>query len=42
YGVIRSNQINETEAVAYQKLLALLSLDPDIVQRLENEAIANL
>ena len=42
YEVISSNQINQTEAAAYQKLLGLLQLSPDTVSRLEAAALANL
>jgi urea transport system ATP-binding protein len=42
YEVIRATSINQTEAAAYQKLLGLIDLDPETVQRLENEVIATL
>lgn len=35
YEVICANQINKAEAVAYQKLITLLNLSPEIVNRLE-------
>ena len=42
YEVISSNQINETEATVYQKLVALLNLPPDTVRRLEAAALEDL
>ncbi|QQE64722.1 urea ABC transporter ATP-binding protein UrtD [Leptolyngbya sp. BL0902] len=42
YEVISSNTINQTEAVVYQKLLNLLNLPPETVQRLEAAALAEL
>ena len=42
YEVISANQINQTEAVAYQKLLSLLDLPPATVSRLEAAALEEL
>lgn len=42
YEVISSNTINQTEAVVYQKLLNLLNLPPETVQRLEVAALEEL
>jgi len=42
YEVISSNQINDTEAQVYQKLVSLLSLPPETVSRLEAAALENL
>ncbi|WP_035990608.1 urea ABC transporter ATP-binding protein UrtD [Leptolyngbya sp. KIOST-1] len=42
YEVISSNQINQTEAVVYQKLLNLLGLPPETVSRLEVAALEEL
>jgi urea transport system ATP-binding protein len=42
YEVISSNTINQTEAVVYQKLLNLLDLPPETVQRLEAAALEEL
>ncbi|MGF1570060.1 MAG: urea ABC transporter ATP-binding protein UrtD [Nodosilinea sp.] len=42
YEVISSNQINQTEAIVYQKLLSLLNLPPETVSRLEAAALENL
>jgi urea transport system ATP-binding protein len=42
YEVISSNTINQTEAVVYQKLLNLLNLPPETVQRLEAAALEEL
>ncbi|MGB3309136.1 MAG: urea ABC transporter ATP-binding protein UrtD [Nodosilinea sp.] len=42
YEVISSNQINQSEAVVYQKLLALLGLPPETVSRLEAAALEEL
>jgi len=42
YEVISSNQINETEAEVYQKLVSLLNLPPETVSRLEAAALENL
>ena len=42
YEVISSNTINQTEAVVYQKLLNLLNLPPETVQRLESAALEEL
>lgn len=39
YEIIRFNQINAAEAAAYQKLLSLLHLPPDTVQRIESEVL---
>ena len=42
YEVISSNEINETEAQVYQKLLSLLNLPADTVRRLEAAALEDL
>jgi urea transport system ATP-binding protein len=42
YEVISSNQINQGEAVVYQKLLSLLGLPPETVSRLEAAALEEL
>ncbi len=42
YEVISSNQINQTEAVVYQKLLKLLNLPDETVSRLETTALEQL
>ena len=42
YEVISSNQINQTEAVVYQRLLELLNLPPETVSRLEAAALEQL
>jgi uncharacterized protein YdbL (DUF1318 family) len=42
YEIICVNQINQAEATAYQKLLQLLNLPTDTVQRLEALALDNL
>jgi urea transport system ATP-binding protein len=42
YEVISSNQINETEAVVYKKLLYLLDIPPETVSRLEAAALEEL
>lgn len=42
YEVISANQINETEAAVYRKLLALLGLPPETVSRLEAAALEEL
>jgi urea transport system ATP-binding protein len=39
YAVISSNQINDTEAAVYQKLVSLLNLPPATVSRLEAAAL---
>ncbi|MGD1859499.1 MAG: urea ABC transporter ATP-binding protein UrtD [Leptolyngbyaceae cyanobacterium] len=42
YEVISANQINETEATVYQKLVSLLNLPPETVSRLETAALEDL
>ncbi len=42
YEIISSNQINQKEAVVYQKLISLLGLPSDVVHRLETEVNASM